>query len=227
MKAYLPSQFLQVALHQKRGQPNRLDELLNLLEQCAFVPVVGIDLLSISESGLLLLPTRQFWSPFSRNALDFIVDFVSRGNPLFHLSNHPPLTIQDTRLGRRFGYHFRGVVFGADIGREFQVYPLPHAIFDADQPSLHFSVRNSCTISCGDAFSPIADFSKSSLLCGNPSSAFGIARPRSAAGGAIVALGDSGILGEPSPNHPGPGLDAGDNRQLVERILRWLRDQAA
>jgi hypothetical protein len=94
MNAYLPSKFLQVVLHQSGGSPARLDELLKLLRQLAFKPIVGIDLRKISKRGLLLLPTRQYKFPFEQDELDSIVNFVSQGNPLFHLSNHPPLTIE-------------------------------------------------------------------------------------------------------------------------------------
>jgi hypothetical protein len=230
MKAYLPSNFLQVALHQSGGNPARLDELLKLLRQLAFKPIVGIDLRQISKRGLLLLPTRQAKYPFEQDELDFIVHFVSQGNPLFHLSNHPPLTKQDTRLGQLLGYRFRSVVKGSDPSRDFEVYPTPHStsVFGSVDTNLHFSIRNSCIVSYdSDSFSVIADFSRSALSCGDPNAAFGIARPRNRETGAIVALGDSGLLGEPMASNPGPGLHAGHNLELIERILRWLRNQAA
>lgn len=45
MKAYLPSKFLQVTLHQKGGNPARLDTFLTLLRELKFQPVLGIDIL--------------------------------------------------------------------------------------------------------------------------------------------------------------------------------------
>ena len=227
MNAYLPSKFLQVALHHSGGNPARLDELLKLLRQLAFKPVVGIDVRKISKGGLLLLPTRQYKFPFEQDELDFIVNFVSQGNPLFHLSNHPPLTKQDTCLGQLLGYRFHSVVKGSDPSRSFEVYPTPHStsVFDSVDTNQHFSIRNSCIVSYdNDLFSVIADFSRSNLSCGDPNAAFGIARPRKLETGAIVALGDSGLLGEPTSKNPGPGLHAGDNSELVKRILRWLRN---
>jgi hypothetical protein len=227
MKAYLPSKFLQVALQQQKYS-ERLAELLKLLEQLGFSPNVGGDLREISESGLLLLPTRQKRFPFEQEELDFIVNFVSQGNPLFHLSNHPDLTVQDTRLGRLLGYRFHSMVKGADSSSNFEVYPTLHSspIFDAVEPNLHFSVCNSCVVSYdNDSFSVIADFSRSNLSCGDANAAFGIARPRNLKTGAIVALGDSGLLGKPMSNNPGPGLRAGDNWELVKRILLWLKEQ--
>ncbi|MGD2207119.1 MAG: hypothetical protein PVH17_10095 [Anaerolineae bacterium] len=232
MNAYLPREFLQVALHQRGGNPARLDELFRLLEQLAFKPVVGIDLQKISKRGLLLLPTRQCRFPFEQGELDFIVSFLSQGNPLFHLSNHPPLTKQDTSLGQLLGYRFHSVVNGTDPHCDFEVYPTPHSVsvFESVDANLHFSIRNSCIVTYdNDSFSVIADFSRSNLSNGDPNAAFGIARPRNlgTGAGAIVALGDSGLLGEPMSGNPGPGLHAGDNLELVKRILRWLQNQTA
>jgi hypothetical protein len=230
MNAYVPSKFLQVALHRSGGNPARLDKLLDLLRQLAFEPVVGKDIRKISKRGLLLLPTRQAKYPFEQDELDFTVNFVSQGNPLFHLSNHPPLTKQDTRLGQLLGYRFHSVVKGSDPMCNFEVYPTPHStsVFDSVDTNLHFSIRNSCIVSCdSDSLTVIADFSRSDLSCGDPNAAFGIARPRNFETGAIVALGDSGLLGEPMSRYPGPGLNVGDNMELVERILRWLRNQTA
>jgi hypothetical protein len=229
MKAYLPKKFLQVKLH--KSNPTRLYDLLCLLRDLEFEPVSNIDLREIKKhDGLLLLPTRQYKIPFEQGELDFVINFISRGNPLFHLSNHCPLTIQDTCLGQLFGYRFHDVVKGCDINRNFKVYPTLNSslAFGSADINIHFSVRNSSIVSYDhDTFSVIADFSRSDLSCIDPKAAFGIARSRNLETGAIVALGDSGLLGKPLPNNPGPGLGAGDNLELVKRILLWLRNQTA
>jgi hypothetical protein len=230
MKAYLPAKFLQVMLHHKGGDPARLDDLLDLLRELSFEPVVGIDLRDVSSWGLLLLPTRRLKCPFEQEELDRVVNFVSQGNPLFHLSNHSPLTEQDSCLGRLFGYRFHSIVRGSDRAGNLNVDPTSHCnpVFDTSIHDLHFTIHNSSIVSPDDSsFCVIADFSRSDLSCGDPSGAFAIARPRTQDMGAIVALGDSGLLGKPMmPKNPGPGLRAGDNRELVKRILGWLKTQS-
>ncbi|MGB6896382.1 MAG: hypothetical protein WBF37_10635 [Dehalococcoidia bacterium] len=231
MKAYLPSKFLQVTLHQKGCNPARLGTLLALLIELNFEPALGIDILTIAYPGLLLLPTRQCKFPFEDNEIRFIRDFISQGNPLFHLSNHYPLTKQDTVLGQEFGYRFHDVVKGFNKHRNFNVYPLsnPTSIFHSLDAKMHFKIHNSSIVSDdSDTFITIADFSRSDISTGDRNAAFGIARPRNLETGAIVALGDSGLLGEPSPcypDNPGPGLNVGNNLDLVTRILLWLRNQ--
>lgn len=180
MNAYLPSRFLQVALHERDGRPARLDKLLQVLRGLGFNPSVGIDLRAISKPGLLLLPTRQLRFPFEQEELCFVVGFVSQGNSLFHLSNHPPLTQQDTRLGELLGYRFHGVVRGFDPRQDFEVYPTPSTDgpFHSLDTDLHFSIRNSCMISYdNESCSVIADFSRSVLSCGDQSAAFWYRRP--------------------------------------------------
>lgn len=228
MKAYLPSKFLQVALHANGGKPARLDDLRDLLAELGFTPVIDVELSTISDSGLLVLVTRQCRYPFEPQELEFIEDYVGKGNPIFHLSNHPPLTKEDSRLGKLLGYQFHSCVQGADSKREFDVYPVSgySSLFASIDPDRHFTIRNSCIVSpLQDTFTVIADFSRSDLSGVDPKSAFGIAQPRTKENGAIVALADSGLLGEPTPENPGPGLSAGNNRDLVGQILEWLRKQ--
>ena len=124
MKAFLPSKFLQVALHARGGKSARLDDLRDLLAELGFTTVIDVDLSTISDPGLLVLPTRQVRYPFEANELDVVVDYVGKGNPIFHLSNHPPLTTEDSRLGKLLGYQFHSVVQGTDPKQEFDVYPL-------------------------------------------------------------------------------------------------------
>jgi hypothetical protein len=227
MNAYLPSKFLQVTVH--KNYPERLESLISLLEEINVEPVVDIDLLDITAAGLLFLPTRQWKFPFENLEINFILDFVSKGNPLFHLSNHgPKLTVQDSVLGQEFGYRFQRTIKGFIPKQKFDVYPMsnPTSVFDPLDQNIHFTICNSSeVIDESGTFSVIADFSRSNVPEGDRNAAFGIARPRSPETGAIVALGDSGLLGEPVPCYPGPGLHAGDNMELVKRILLWLRNQ--
>ena len=190
MKTYLPSKFLQVTLHQKGGNPARLDTLLALLRELNSEPVLGIDILAITNPGLLLLPTRQCRFPFEKNEIRFVLNFISQGNPLFHLSNHPPHTKQDTTLGQEFGYRFHDVVKGSNTNRDFDVYPLsnPTSIFYPLDTKMNFTIRNSSIVSDdSETFLAIADFSRSDITTGDRNAAFGIARPRDLETGAIVA----------------------------------------
>jgi hypothetical protein len=227
MNAYLPSKCLQVALHQQH--PKRLEKLLQLLEDTGLKPNLGVSLSQLSQPGLLLLPSRQFKHTFDPGELDTIKDFINSGNSLFHLSNHPPLPKEDSRVGYCFGYRFENRwVKRSGTSCDLDIYPTPegHLVFGPISDGLHFTVCNSCAISPHHSlFCVIADFSRSGLSTGNPQAPFGIARPRTARGGAIVALADSGLLGDPVPSNPGPGLGEGDNRELVRRITRWLVDQ--
>jgi hypothetical protein len=230
MKAYLPAKFLQVALHQRGGNPARLDRLFRLFGYLNLEPVMGIHITEIKDPGLLLLPTRQLKYPFDGDEISCILEFVSQGNPLFHLSNHYPLTIQDSILGQEFGYRFHGVIRGSNPARDFDVYPLSgsNQLFDPSNSNMHFTIRNSSMLATEcEKFAPIADFSRSEITSGQNNAAFGIARSRDHRAGAIVALADSGLLGEPMPSNPGPGLEAGNNIDLVGSILLWLLEQTA
>jgi hypothetical protein len=227
MNIYIPSKFLQVTLHQNGGKPARLDDLLFLLEDLNFNPYVGIDIHDIKDDGILLLPTRQKAHPFQKDEIDFLVDFISNGNPLFHLSNHPPLTDNDSFLGNYFGYKFSGVVKTTN-SHNFDIFVTPGTFLaNENEANLHFTVRNTSIVSTKDEdFIVIADFSRSNVPNVNHYSAFGLAKPRFNESGAIVALGDSGLLGEPTINNPGPGLGECDNLHLIRRILNWLKNQA-
>ena len=230
MKAYLPTKFLQVALHQQGGDPPRLGRFSALLSDLDFDPIIGVELLEIDTPGLLILPTRQCRFKFSTHEINFVQDYVSQGYPLFHLSNHPPLNIEDSRVGRRFGYTFVDVVKGISPQCNFDVFPLSNtrSIFVSLDRDPHFTIRNSSMVTFNiDGFFPIADFTRSRISCGKADAAFAIARPRVDTYGAIVVLGDSGLLGEPMAGNPGPGLGAGNNRDLVGCILQWLRNQTA
>jgi len=103
-------------------------------------------------------------------------------------------------------------------------------VFDPIDSNLHFSIRNSSHILCKrETFKVIVDFNKSGISNAYSNKAFDIARPRNpdTGAGAIIALGDSGLLGEPMCKNPGPGLRAGDNYELVKRMVLWLKNQSA
>ena len=227
MNIYIPAKFLQVTLHQNGGKPARLDDLLSLLKDLKFTPIVGIDIHDISKNGVLLLPTRQKAHPFQKDEINLITDFISKGNPRFHLSNHPPLTDNDSALGNYFGYDFSGVI-KTNNNQNFDIYLSPGTFLTDDiEPDIHFTVRNTSIVSIkGEGFFVIADFSRSKIHTVNPDSAFGIAKSKTNKSGAIVALGDSGLLGEPTKRHPGPGLGEGDNLHLIKNVLVWLKDQS-
>lgn len=236
MKAYLPPKFLQVAKHQSNS--SRLEEFRNLLEQIGLVPDMETEIEDLDEVGILILPTRQKMYPFCRDGeLARIKAFVSDGNPLFHLSNHgkkpnttlEDLTVEDSKIGNLFGYHFYGYVEGPE--NTFSIFTLENSLnlFGIQEDQQKFSVCNSCSLRQSDSFTVIADYSKSVISYGDKNSVFGIAKPHNPAlgTGAIVALGDSGILGKPMDGNPGPGLNVGDNRELITQIIKWLIKEAS
>jgi len=233
MYAYLPSKTLQVRLHQSGGNPARLDLLEDLLFQLDIQPIFGIELNQIKENGILILPTRAISRPFEDWELEFVTWFIAQGNSLFHLSNEYPWTVNDSILGQRFGYQFQSRVIGLDSNNTFDIYPFPDTlnIFDPFDSHLHFSVHHTSVVIRGnDTFTEIANFRRSELANIGEMGSFGIACPRdpTTGRGAIIALGDSGLLGRTIlPHNPGPGLRAGNNYELVKRIMIWLKNQAS
>lgn len=247
MHAFLPLKFLQVDLHLRGSNPARLDQFparldqsparldlfKELLLQVNIQPILGIEFSQIKDNGILILPTRQTICPFEDWELDFVTQFIAQGNPLFHLSNDFPWTINDSNLGQRFGYQFQSRVMGLDPDDSFDVYPTPNTlnIFDPFDSDLHFSIHNSSVvIGENDTFTDIAVYKKSEIAIVGELGPFGIGCPRDpiTGRGAIVALGDSGLLGRPMlPGYTGPGLRAGDNYELIKRIMIWLKNQAS
>jgi hypothetical protein len=140
------------------------------------------------------------------------------------------LTIEDSKIGCRFGYEFFGYVEGID-NKTFDIYTVENTlnIFRDTEENLKFSVCNSSMVRHSEEFTSIANFAKSSISHGDNDSTFGIAKSlnNSTGFGAIIALGDSGIIGKPMPKNPGPGLTAGDNNQLVTQIIQWLMKEAS
>ena len=233
MYAFLPTNFLQVNLHLRGGNPARLDLFKELLLQVDIQPLLGIEFSQIKDNGILILPTRQTTSPFEEWELDFVTQFIAQGNPLFHLSNCFPWTVNDSILGQRFGYQFQSLVVGLDPDNAFDAYPLPDTlnIFEPFDSHLHFSIHHTGTVSGrNDTFTEIAVFRESEIANVGDIGPFGIGCPRDpiTGRGAIVALGDSGLLGRPIiPGYTGPGLRAGNNYELVKKIIIWLKNQAS
>ena len=232
MLAFLPSKFFQVDLHQQGGSPARLDLFSDLLRQVDIQPIFGVELDEIKENGILILPTRQIAKPFENWELDFVTQFIAQGNPLFHLSNAFPWPVNDSILGQRFGYQFQSRISGLNPDVPLDVYPLPNPlnIFAPFDSKLHFSVLSTGIVTAAETFTVIADFKRSEIAHVGKLGPFGMGLPRDpvTGRGAIVALGDSGLLGRPIvPRAPGPGLRAGDNFELIKRIMIWLKNQAA
>ena len=114
MRAFLPDHFLQVDLHQRGGDPARLDLLKDLLLQADIQPIFRIDFSGKKETGLLILPARSIIHPFEEWEPGFVTQFIVQGNSLFHLSSMYPWTVNDSILGQRFGYRFHSRVIGQD-----------------------------------------------------------------------------------------------------------------
>ena len=222
MNAYLPNKFLQVFLHNQTG--TRLNAFLQLLKKKSYTPCVGCDLLDTND-GLLVLLTRRKVCPFGAVELDHVKAHVKAGRPLLHMSNHPPLTRNDSQLGKVFGYSFKGEVLKPSptapcAPQPFDVPSCPNSsVFAAVGGTARFAICNGCEVRGTEAFEVIARYGNSSTS----TAPFAIARNSAPNAGKIVAMGDSGLVGEPIRCNPGPGLKAGDNRLLMGCILSWLR----
>lgn len=95
-------------MHKGRSNFSRLKKFIALLKRFGLSVDINTEIENLDEPGILILTTRQkkFCFEDTDPELDYILNFVAKGNSLFHLSNHgnkpntdlPDLTIKTRKL---------------------------------------------------------------------------------------------------------------------------------
>lgn len=246
LKIVLAPFCLQISLHQGRSKGQRLAKFIKLLKDLAIVPCCPPGLLKekdLKGCKLLISTTRPFKLPYRKDEKDLIERFVQTGGNLLLMSNHDKHTVQDSKLAKRFGFGFDPTHFTSGKQRELLTLedfePPAHPILnhpkEPDQ-TLKVAVCNCSNINkVYEAGTPILRISPTAFdLCydsnSTENSIFALAidkgeyRPLGKDHGKILGISDSGLIGEPMQNNPGPALDArdGDNYLFMENAVKWL-----
>ena len=235
MKAILAPNHIQSRLHTEDTDGERLQRFVAALEEVGLDPVFPSpeelpD--ALSEAHLLVAPTKN--NPYDPQELKVLQDFVRSGGSFLHLSNHAPYPLEDSKLAAPFGYTFPSETYLArQKGTLFSVPLLPsvaEVLGLSVSSDLSFSVNNCCRVAPteGDGHIVLATLMGDTVDRQTQQSAegkiFAIAKRPSQSHGAIVAIADSGFIGEPTHRYPGPGLSEGDNEEIVSALVRWLVD---
>lgn len=234
MKAIIAPRHLQVCLHNKKPQGERLACFIELLTQLDFeVTFPNITKLKsdLNDCSLLILTTRQ--NKYENWEVKLYKHYVKSGGNLLHLSNHKPHPMNDTQLSKHFGYEFENIHYKHTKEKPFSIQIEPNSIdkFELDwNKSYHFSVNNCCNINILNVEAEVlAKLPENVLELNTKESGKGLAFAISIESyknrGRIVAISDSGIIGKPRNGNPGPGLWSGDNGAILKGIIRWLTYQ--
>jgi len=221
--------------HLVEPKGRRLAKFLNLLGECgieASFPSPEKLETQIVGADLIIATTRR--SNLSESDLAILVDAVKTGRSLLHLSNHRPYSSYDCSLAERLGYKFTDRCF-VDKNKRM---PFDHFEFVIDLGKLpnyekgfnhskKVSITNCSSIDVQDKRFNILSVLPETCIFARDGSAgggevFAIACEKSDISGRIIAMGDSGLIGEPSSEHPGPGLGSGDNYAILRCITEWL-----
>ncbi|MDP6778948.1 MAG: hypothetical protein QGI83_19500 [Candidatus Latescibacteria bacterium] len=235
MKAVLAPNHIQSRLHTEDTDGARLRRFVAVLERLGINPVFpSREALpdALSGADLLVAPTRD--NPYETEELDILSGFVKSGGSFLHLSNHKPYPLEDSKLAAYFGYTFLSEMYWArqrpTLMRVPLLAPAVEALGLRCQPDLSFAVNNCCRVEPNDGSeaTAIATLGPDAVDTETQEPAeghiFAIAKPACPAHGAIVAVADSGIIGEPYQSYPGPGLSKGDNEEIIAALVRWLVD---
>ena len=181
----------------------------------------------LREFDTLVILTRMFF--LSPEELEDIKDFVKDGGNLLLMSNHPPFSEFDNPLSEVFGFSFQSPTYPWHRG----FYGLTNII--SPSKNTHEIMRglqsgvfinNSCRIELESksGIDILATFPDEP----EPSNIFAIAidKPYGVESGRIVAVADSGFIGEDSTKNPGPGqMGKGNNKKFISNIFSWLNHQ--
>jgi hypothetical protein len=221
----VPKNFIQA-----RGE--RLSGFLRVIEDVSGVtpePSPGLpnELCSsyLDSYACLVLTTRIFM--LSREEIEDIRKFVTAGGSLLVMSNHPPFNKRDNKLATAFGFNFLSPVYPWDMGQmgvtTIQGDDLgQHPITKELEQGIVFN--NSCRIAISETAiaTILAYLPKESP----PENIFALAMERSGGAqesGRIVAVADSGFVGQATTKAPGPGqFEKGDNATFLRNVVSWL-----
>lgn len=247
MKIVLAPYCLQIALHRKGGE--RLSQFFGLIE----APVEGVRIecpdrklkeSDLQECNLLISTTRRKRHPYDADERDIrlITDYVRSGGALLVMSNHLQLTRQDSRLSEKLGFKFLDACFHPISGNEFLIlsnFRKPaHSILSHPTVTgrkITVAVNNcSCIELNGEFGTPLLLIDLHRCVASgqfDPANeiVFAIAIDRAenknlSNHGRIIGISDSGIIGKPTQQNPGPGLEPEDNYYFMQNVLKWLLD---
>jgi hypothetical protein len=232
MKAIFAPGHLQSDLHIGSTSGHRLARFLKLLGECGVeFSFPSLETLSaeLDDANLIIATTRS--SDFPKSELEVLANAVASGRSLLHLSNHKPFPLYDSQFSQRLGYSFNNQKF-VDRSREapFEVEVDLEGLPGYSQGSGRIrkvSINNCSSIVVNnDRFNTIAVLPEG---CINPEDdgdgrgeLFAVACEASEYSGRIVAMADSGLIGEPFGRYRGPGLNVGENYEIVSEIIKWL-----
>jgi len=235
MKAVIAPRHLQVCLHNKKPQGERLAcfiELLVNLNLEVSLPDITALKSDLNDCELLILTTRQ--NEYENWETRLFKQYVKSGRSLLHLSNHKPLPMNDTQLSKHFGYKFESKHYKHAHGKipfSIQLEPEISEKFGlASNHPYYFSVNNCCNINILKAKADVIARLPKNVIEKNTQESgenllFAISIESNKKRGRIVAISDSGIIGKPRNGNPGPGLWSGNNGAIIKGIAKWLTYQ--
>ncbi len=172
--------------------------------------------------------------PLPPEAVEAVDGFVARGGGLFLLSNHDPYHQHDGALARRFGVTLEKTFFRTPGGttplRDGDLHA--HPLLAGGRDPVSVLVTNTTCSILSRIGRPLADLPRTMEDKSEGRSPegrlFGLAvdgqqEAWKGRRGRMVAVADSGFLGDRESRKPGPGLiEEGDNRAFLRRAVRWL-----
>jgi len=218
----------------KKSIGNRLKTFLRILEkETSNKPAPSEGKLGELQSSLLkefdtlVILTRMFF--LAPEELDYIQEFVKNGGNLLMMSNHPPFNEFDNPLAEIFGFSFQSPTYpwhrgGYGLTNVISSNLLNHEITRDLNSGLIFN--NSCRIE-------LEKKGGNSILAKLPDEpaplnnfAIAMDKPYGKESGKIVAVADSGFIGEDDTKNPGPGqIGKADNKKFITNIFMWLNHQ--
>jgi hypothetical protein len=238
MKAVIAPRHLQVHLHNNEDpKGERLACFIELLEQLNLevsLPDITELKSDLNECNILILTSRRIRYKYERWEIDLFLQYVNSGGSLLHLSNHKDFPLNDTQLGKHFGYKFENKHYKRSHGIiPFSIQIEPNSIekFELDlDKSYHFFVNNCCNINIVDVDAEVIAKLPENVVekyTKEPGKGlvFAVSIESNKKRGRIVAISESGIIGKPREGNPGPGLWAGDNGAIIKGIIKWLTYQ--
>ncbi len=215
---------LQDNVDQAKG--HRLEAFIEVMKACGYSPEPskGELLLPMLQNYQCLVLTTRIYQ-FSKQELKDIPAFVSQGGSVLIMSNHPPFEERDDALALKLGFSYRSLDYPWHNGMGGVTtirggYLKAHPITNDLKEGIIFN--NSCRISLkGKGFSMLALLPEESP----PENIFAVAKDNifDKKSGRIVAVADSGFVGDSSTLFPGPGQwEMGDNAKFISQIFQWL-----